>query len=57
MSTPPQAGTYMQGRWFCPTCQMLCTGCPPTDLHVITHSCGTIMIRVPSRLEVDDAAH
>lgn len=57
MSTPPQAGTYTQGRWFCPTCQVLCTGCPPADLRVITHSCGTIMTRVPSRLEVDDAAH
>lgn len=57
MSTSPQAGTYTQGRWFCPVCRVMCTGCVPSDLHEIVHRCGTVMRRVSSLLEVDDAAH
>jgi len=42
------------GRWWCATCRCYCAGVVTGDAREVAHSCGTVMMRVASRLEVDD---
>ena len=35
----------IQGRWWCPTCKKLYTGCIPEDVREVVHTCGQVMTR------------
>ncbi len=51
---PPVAVYVTIGRWWCAACACYCSGVVTGEGHAVAHSCGAVMVRVASRLEVDE---